>query len=470
MTCKAVATSVCLAMFLLACPGPNDQVDAGDEGRADAGPSDTQRPDAGPPTLRFVADGGEVTSIFLADQVAVQLTGLSPKSQVLIEAEMSPWTSRASFEVADDGSVDTSRDAPISGSYTGVDVDGLFWSMDSERLVSVQSTDVTFKVLVDGEPTLSSKLTRRFDVIGIRQVAVQGANLVGVLVVPPGPGPFPAIIAFGGSEGGLSGGFSYASDLVLDGYVVLALAYFDEQQSSRDVPSALANVPLEYFDRALAWLKQRPEVDAQRLGVIGGSRGGELALLLAARIPELRAVVADAPSGYVWGGLTGQPHAWTSANMGLSAVPPSGRAPDFVTTKLGNAYVLTPVFADSVAKATPMQLEAARIQVENAGAAIAMFAGADDQLWPACDLAKVAYDKLVASGHAMAKGDVFNCYPGAGHLLSGVGLPSTWTSASTLTTGEILALGGTPQGTAKAARARLTQLRAFLSRTMGGSN
>jgi len=43
------------------------------------------------------------------------------------------------------------------------------------------------------------------------------------------------------------------------------------------------------------------EVDPHAIGVIGGSRGGEAALLLGASFPQLAAIVAEVPSGVAWG-------------------------------------------------------------------------------------------------------------------------------------------------------------------------
>src|SRR4030095_17165071 len=61
-------------------------------------------------------------------------------------------------------------------------------------------------------------------------------------------------------------------------------------------------IPLEYFEGAVSWLKDHKEVDANRLGVIGHSRGAEGALLLGKIREEIKAVVAVAPSAVAWPG------------------------------------------------------------------------------------------------------------------------------------------------------------------------
>ncbi len=74
---------------------------------------------------------------------------------------------------------------------------------------------------------------------------------------------------------------------------MLALAYFGLE----NLPPELYEIPLEYLETAIRWMSNQPTVNADRLAVVGGSRGGELALLLGATFPKLRAVVACVPSG-----------------------------------------------------------------------------------------------------------------------------------------------------------------------------
>jgi dienelactone hydrolase len=63
--------------------------------------------------------------------------------------------------------------------------------------------------------------------------------------------------------------------------------------------------PLEYFERAIEWLKSQPEVDTNCIAVVGNSKGGELALLLGVTYPEdVRAIIGYAPSAVVWQGIT----------------------------------------------------------------------------------------------------------------------------------------------------------------------
>jgi dienelactone hydrolase len=52
--------------------------------------------------------------------------------------------------------------------------------------------------------------------------------------------------------------------------------------------------------RAIEWLKSQPEVDANRIAVVGISKWSELALFLGTTYPEdVRAVIGYTPSGVV---------------------------------------------------------------------------------------------------------------------------------------------------------------------------
>jgi dienelactone hydrolase len=417
------------------------------------------------PAIHYLdAKGQEVTSVYYLDPVVVRLTGLPPGAAVTITAEMTPWKSEVTFTAAGDGTVDTGRDAPTSGSYPGVDADGLFWSMNTPTFDYAKSTDVVFTVKNSTSSILTSTLSRPYSVPGAKQVAVDDPKLVGTLLLPPGNGPFAAMLAFGGSEGGLSGGTLYADELVPLGYAVLAVAYF----GAPGVPADLKDIPLEYLDRALDWLEQRPEVDKRRVGVIGGSRGGELALLIAARRPELKAAIADAPSSYAWGAVAGDGAAWTVGGAPVPYVPSRAVAGTAVVTPDGmDAIAYTPMFVSDVTMASAAELEAARIKVEASGASVALYGGADDQLWPSCQFIRTAMDRLAASGHTASHADQSTCFADTGHLVNGVGLPTTWLAFSPDPVGQgIIALGGTPAGSAHAGRARQQKVRDFLAQVL----
>ena len=132
----------------------------------------------------------------------------------------------------------------------------------------------------------------------------------------------PGVLLLGGSEGGIAGQTNDAARTIqAEGYSVLVPSYF----GAPGEPKHLERIPLETFDRALAWLRARPEIDPDRLVIGGVSKGAEAALLVASRHPELRAVVAGAPSSVVWPGIKfgtlATPSSWTVGGRPLRCCP-----------------------------------------------------------------------------------------------------------------------------------------------------
>ncbi|MBW2367278.1 MAG: acyl-CoA thioesterase/BAAT N-terminal domain-containing protein [Deltaproteobacteria bacterium] len=81
------------------------------------------------PRIIFSSD-----EIVLDRDVTIRLTGFAPGSTVTLRAELiddkeAVWKSEATFITDWIGSVDLTQDAPISGSYEGIDGYGIFWSM-----------------------------------------------------------------------------------------------------------------------------------------------------------------------------------------------------------------------------------------------------------------------------------------------------------------------------------------------------
>src|SRR5437763_1684078 len=114
-------------------------------------------------------------------------------------------------------------------------------------------------------------------------IKVADEGLVASLYLPDTAGKHPAVIVVSGSDGGIATASMYAEPLAALGYASLALAYFAMDGLPRD----LVEIPLEYFKRAIDWLRAHPAVDGERIAIVGSSRGGEAALLVAATYPEI---------------------------------------------------------------------------------------------------------------------------------------------------------------------------------------
>jgi pimeloyl-ACP methyl ester carboxylesterase len=249
------------------------------------------------------------------------------------------------------------------------------------------------------------------------------------------------------------------------GYAALGVGYF----GAEGLPPALESVPLEILERDLAWLSGHARVAPGGVVVVGGSRGGELALMLGARFPIVKGVVAQVPSGYVWPGTTGETAAWTWGGEPLPFVPPSEAFAELAVSSEGlRGYASTPMFLDAIALAPPEALELATIPAERIDGPVLLLGASDDQVWPSCELAEVAFARL-AGEHATTHGDRFLCHPDAGHL--SVGTPG-WTSVGSTAVdypalGAKLVTGGTVAGNGAAVRANDTATRAFLEAVLG---
>ncbi|HEX7665815.1 MAG TPA: acyl-CoA thioesterase/bile acid-CoA:amino acid N-acyltransferase family protein [Polyangiaceae bacterium] len=443
-------------------PGPT--VDAGTT-------SDASATSAAAVTFYDVSSGTPTptTSMLWTNALDIRVTGLAPNVDATITGRFTGWGATETFTSDADGTIDLATAAPKTGTYEGADPDGLIWSMTASTSADDPKDDpfaLRVRVDVDGNEVASATLERLALTPDVTCTNVTDDGLVGYFCAKTGAPAKGAIVTFGGSEGGLSTGASQAQYFASLGYPSLGLAYF----GATGVPATLENVPLEYFATAFAWVEKRPSVAPGKLMVVGGSRGGELALLLGATFPQVTSVVAQLPSGLVWPGIGTDPNAnvpaWTYQGTPLAYVTPSGlgtnvKEPDGVT-----AYSETPAFHSSIAAATPAALDAATTHVENTAGPILMVAGASDELWPSCDLAKIASDRLDAAGHTIKYGDVSVCYPDAGHNIDAfsVGVPTTTAMhASQKVDGFLFALGGTPKGISAAARDADVKTRAFFA-------
>ena len=144
--------------------------------------------------------------------------------------------------------------------------------------------------LADGEPTKEPVKT-----------SVNANGLVADLYVPvDAKGRLPAIIILGGSEGGIGAASARDGKIIAKhGYAVLQLAYFD----APGLPKDLGLIPLEYFKTAIDWLRSQESINRDRIGIVGGSIGSEVALMVASHCPEIKVVVATMPTGVVWPGI-----------------------------------------------------------------------------------------------------------------------------------------------------------------------
>lgn len=242
---------------------------------------------------------------------------------------------------------------------------------------------------------------------------VRQSGLYGALYAPAGARSLPAILAIGGSEGGLDVTSAVGKAFSQHGYAVLALAYW----RAPGLPQSLEKVPLEYFQRAIDWLKTRPEVDADRIGMIGLSRGAEGALLIASQYPDIKAVMAVAPSSHLWPA--------SSMNLGdanaAAARQPAwvldGKPIPFLTPKPGQdgAASINNVAPYERALADAPADSESEIPVDRINGPVLLLSGQQDGIWPAGPMSQRIVARLKARNFPY--GYTHIDYPGAGHLV-----------------------------------------------------
>ena len=404
------------------------------------------------------------------ESVHMRVEGLVPSMPVVLSLASAgaPGTlmpAQARF-VAAEWDLDLSRDAPLSGSYAGVDPMGLFWSraphlaadVAPQVRVAADPLTVTLTIETDGH-VLWHAIRRHFQAPDVVATDVAEDGLVGRLFTPPGGARGRAVLVVGGSSGGLSWSREVAALLAAQGHTALALAYF----GLPTLPATLDRVPLEYFDRALAWLAARPGVNGQRIGVCGVSRGGELALLLGAIFPTVRAVVAYVPSGLLWGAYPFNFHAaWTWRGRELPAAQVT--VAEWEALAASGRMQREPHVVYQVVLANEAMVRDTAIPVEKIAGPVLMISGGADGLWPATALTEVAERRL--REHCFPHRFEHIVYPEAGHA---IGLPNVTTTMSRFkhpVSGEQVDLGGTPAADARASRDAWPRMLSFLAESL----
>lgn len=382
----------------------------------------------------------------LADESAtIHVVGLQPGEHALIRSDLTDgaseaWAAEAEFVADSDGTIDTSKQAPVKGSYSSVSALGLVWSMRpvAEHVVgysrprALAPQIIRVRLVRNGGDGPSAELVQDILGPGVQIVRVEG-KLRGILYEPNGKGPFPGVLVVGGSEGGIPG--EKAVWLASHGYAAFALAYFHLQ----GLPSTLSGIPLEYFGSGIQWMIQRPEIESDEIAVVGTSRGGELALQLGSMYAQLKAVVAYVPANTRYPaccGATPYPFAWTWTGKPLA----------FATYRQRN---------------DPAALEAATIRVEKTKGPILMISGEDDQVWNSSGMTDAISNRLKSS-HFEYLVERLN-YPKAGHRAGRPEIAPEWHGpVRQPVSGGEENLGGSPAGDAESSIDAIPKVLEFL--------
>ena len=251
-----------------------------------------------------------------------------------------------------------------------------------------------------------------------------------------------------GSGGGFPDEYA-ARDLARAGYPVFALAYFRNRDG--DPPELgqkeLRSVPLEYMFNALDWLEARPEVRADRIAVMGESRGAELALMIGSLRPDVAGVIAYSPLALRWAAVGGGGPAWTLNGAPLPYVE-------------GVYNRATPMSQFTDILDGPVDVRnAAAIEVERIRGPVLLISSRADALSPSVRMANEIEARLRAHGSSYRVENVQ--YEDASHLLMGFGRGQTEFRVGDRFT---IRFGGTAEGTEAARNAGWARAKEFLGR------
>lgn len=383
------------------------------------------------------------------------------------------WTAQVRLRADAQGTVDLQRDAPLDGSYSGVEAMGLLWSQAPERagaprevfaaeLAAPLHTELWLQ-RADGS-RWQADLVQQLAGPGVTRREVRDQGLAGTLFLPAGPGPHPAVMVLNGSGGGINEPRAalYASH----GYAAFALGYFKAPGRS----DYISDTHLEYFETALHWLHDEVKPLGGFVALSGQSRGGELVLLLGSLFPELVSAVIgyvpgavvhsaqnacnpangpDSRNGPAWI-FRGQPlpHLWQDNRTATWAPWDEGPEPRRHTHALMTALQ------------DPEAVERARIRVERIRGPVLLLSASDDGSWPSSLYGRMVAEHLAAHQHPYPVQHLD--YAGAGHSIVFPTVPTTQLVYAHPVSGRLSTTGGTPAINAHADQDSWAGVRAFL--------
>ena len=199
----------------------------------------------------------------------------------------------------------------------------------------------------------------------------------------------PLIVAFGGGGGGNDWSRTYLKEkrdsLNNKGYAILAIGYFH----SNGTPANLDRISLDAIRDSILSIAKNPKIDGSKIILMGGSRGGELALNLASKYKDFKGVIAMSASNVSFPALTWSSNtsAWTYKNKEVPYVP--------ATLK-----TISPALKGDHFTAFSMMLEdkeavkKAEIEVENINGSVLLISGIKDDQWPSTVMSDQIVNRL----------------------------------------------------------------------------
>ncbi|MFC3932131.1 alpha/beta hydrolase [Streptococcus dentapri] len=178
----------------------------------------------------------------------------------------------------------------------------------------------------------------------------------------------PAIIVLSGSDGRIEKAQNIAQLLANRGFVTLALSYF----GLSGIPTHLDRIALETVEEGVHYLISLPQVDRNRIGLYGRSKGAEMALCAASVIPNFKCLVVNSPSCAVMEGLK------RFKNSGHSSWTYKGKELPFTKFSLSD-FIKGKVYGRPIVH----YYKNSFISIEKVKAHLLMIGTKEDEIWPA---------------------------------------------------------------------------------------
>lgn len=369
------------------------------------------------------------------DPLPVAVADVPPHQPLLVhhvlhDHQRRPWSATVQARANGDGVLDLTQGLPDERWPNGIDPYAGLWSarcdvdpnarLSDSLLGQVDALRLTVTIQTpEGATLLSRDVPRAFVGPDVQRHSVRADGVVGELFVPQHGERRPlGVLVLGGAWGWFSWSLEVAALLASRGHPALAAAFFD-WGAREGLPCTLSEVPLECLEQALDALADHPVVKVAERAVVGISKGAEAALLLAARRPDVRRVVALSPSSHVWESVRMDPDAVASSwSAGGGPLPYlQFDAPEAFYRTLDKRLLLDGHELALAAASTAQ----ARIPVERIAADTLLVSLTGDVVWPSRPMADAIAADMRRAGRASVR---HLTLPAAGHGLFAPGVPA----------------------------------------------
>lgn len=229
-------------------------------------------------------------------------------------------------------------------------------------------------------------------------ITIDDKQVHGVLYLPENKESNLAMICVGGTSS--EPPFLQAALLADQGIPALALKYFDINGCDADLTQELVEVPLELISNAIIYLKELPNLTISQIGILGYSKGGELALIAASHY-DLHPVIAISPSTIVNQGLGNwqkPKSSWSYQKQGIDFAPLAFSIIDTLKSCwsmcLKYPLNLLNIYCNSLAKARAICEDKSIIPIENINGAVLLISSENDQVWPSMEYCNLGIQRL----------------------------------------------------------------------------